>query len=186
MIHAQELGNSIHGIGAVRQDQDLADGGVQPPKTVEVTVLRPFLVRHLDVPVAADCGGRLSKGIQDRVEGTAQDGRNGLQQRCSPSAEAANSHPWWRPIAKGDSETARTVSMWERETRDRHVAPRTIQPTGRTRSGDTVGMCPPRPTLLDDVPRRSDEGVSPAVAADRLAEERMRSVGRLGTIRLPR
>jgi len=31
-----------------------------------------------------------------------------------------------------------------------------------------------------------DEGVSPAVAADRLAEERMRSVGRLATIRLPR
>jgi valine dehydrogenase (NAD+) len=30
------------------------------------------------------------------------------------------------------------------------------------------------------------EGVSPAVAADRLAEERMRSVGRLATIRLPR
>jgi valine dehydrogenase (NAD+) len=29
------------------------------------------------------------------------------------------------------------------------------------------------------------EGVSPAVAADRLAEERMRSVGRLATIRLP-
>ena len=31
-----------------------------------------------------------------------------------------------------------------------------------------------------------DEGVSPAVAADRLAEDRMRSVGRLATIRLPR
>jgi valine dehydrogenase (NAD+) len=31
-----------------------------------------------------------------------------------------------------------------------------------------------------------DEGVSPAVAADRLAEERMRAVGRLATIRLPR
>jgi valine dehydrogenase (NAD+) len=31
-----------------------------------------------------------------------------------------------------------------------------------------------------------EEGVSPAVAADRLAEERMRSVGRLATIRLPR
>jgi valine dehydrogenase (NAD+) len=31
-----------------------------------------------------------------------------------------------------------------------------------------------------------DEGVSPAVAADRLAEERMRSVGRLTAIRLPR
>jgi hypothetical protein len=30
------------------------------------------------------------------------------------------------------------------------------------------------------------EGVSPAVAADRLAEERMRSVGRLASIRLPR
>jgi valine dehydrogenase (NAD+) len=30
-----------------------------------------------------------------------------------------------------------------------------------------------------------DEGVSPAVAADRLAEDRMRSVGRLATIRLP-
>ena len=29
------------------------------------------------------------------------------------------------------------------------------------------------------------EGVSPAVAADRLAEERIRSVGRLATIRLP-
>jgi len=35
--------------------------------------------------------------------------------------------------------------------------------------------------------RAADEqGVSPAVAADRLAEERMRSVGRLDTIRLPR
>lgn len=34
--------------------------------------------------------------------------------------------------------------------------------------------------------RTADEGgVSPAVAADRLAEERMRSVGRLATIRLP-
>ena len=31
-----------------------------------------------------------------------------------------------------------------------------------------------------------EEGVSPAVAADRLAEERIRSVGRLATIRLPR
>jgi len=31
-----------------------------------------------------------------------------------------------------------------------------------------------------------EEGVSPAVAADRMAEERMRSVGRLATIRLPR
>jgi valine dehydrogenase (NAD+) len=31
-----------------------------------------------------------------------------------------------------------------------------------------------------------DEGVSPAVAADRLAEERMTAVGRLATIRLPR
>ncbi len=31
-----------------------------------------------------------------------------------------------------------------------------------------------------------EEGVSPAVAADRLAEERMASVGRLATIRLPR
>ncbi len=30
-----------------------------------------------------------------------------------------------------------------------------------------------------------DEGVSPAVAADRLAEERIRSVGRLATLRLP-
>ena len=29
------------------------------------------------------------------------------------------------------------------------------------------------------------DGVSPAVAADRLAEERMRAVGRLATIRLP-
>ena len=30
------------------------------------------------------------------------------------------------------------------------------------------------------------DGISPAVAADRLAEERIRSVGRLATIRLPR
>jgi len=30
------------------------------------------------------------------------------------------------------------------------------------------------------------EGVSPAVAADRLAEERIQAVGRLSTIRLPR
>ena len=42
-----------------------------------------------------------------------------------------------------------------------------------------------------DVTRRvlrtaDDEGVSPAVAADRLAEERIRSVGRLAAIRLPR
>jgi hypothetical protein len=35
--------------------------------------------------------------------------------------------------------------------------------------------------------RAADEnGVSPAVAADRLAEERIASVGRLATIRLPR
>ena len=35
--------------------------------------------------------------------------------------------------------------------------------------------------------READEaGVAPAVAADRLAEERMRSVGRRATIRLPR
>ncbi len=31
-----------------------------------------------------------------------------------------------------------------------------------------------------------EQGVSPAVAADRLAEERMAAVGRLQTIRLPR
>ena len=31
-----------------------------------------------------------------------------------------------------------------------------------------------------------DEGVSPAIAADRLAEERIAAVGRLATIRLPR
>ena len=41
-----------------------------------------------------------------------------------------------------------------------------------------------------DVARRvfrtaDEQGVSPAVAADRLAEERMRSVGRLATIRVP-
>jgi valine dehydrogenase (NAD+) len=30
-----------------------------------------------------------------------------------------------------------------------------------------------------------DDGVSPAVAADRIAEERMRSIGRLAIIRLP-
>jgi valine dehydrogenase (NAD+) len=30
-----------------------------------------------------------------------------------------------------------------------------------------------------------EQGVSPAVAADRIAEDRMRSVGRLATIRLP-
>jgi valine dehydrogenase (NAD+) len=35
--------------------------------------------------------------------------------------------------------------------------------------------------------RAADEaGVSPAVAADRLAQERIASVGRLATIRLPR
>ena len=32
----------------------------------------------------------------------------------------------------------------------------------------------------------ADEHISPAVAADRLAEERMRAVGRLATLRLPR
>ena len=32
---------------------------------------------------------------------------------------------------------------------------------------------------------KDDEGVSPAVAADRLAEERIHAVGRLATIRLP-
>jgi valine dehydrogenase (NAD+) len=31
-----------------------------------------------------------------------------------------------------------------------------------------------------------EEAVSPALSADRLAEERIRSVGRLATIRLPR
>jgi valine dehydrogenase (NAD+) len=30
-----------------------------------------------------------------------------------------------------------------------------------------------------------EEGISPALAADRMAEERMRAVGRLATIRLP-
>ncbi len=41
-------------------------------------------------------------------------------------------------------------------------------------------------TTLRVLQAAEDEGVSPAVAADRLAEERMASVGRLATIRLPR
>jgi len=48
----------------------------------------------------------------------------------------------------------------------------------------TLGVwLPPSPAAQTSGPL---QGVSPAVAADRLAEERMRTVGRLATIRLPR
>jgi valine dehydrogenase (NAD+) len=59
------------------------------------------------------------------------------------------------------------------------------------RHGFSFARAEAKATTIYDVALRvfaaaSEEGVSPAVAADRLAEERMRSVGRLATIRLPR
>jgi valine dehydrogenase (NAD+) len=58
------------------------------------------------------------------------------------------------------------------------------------RHGFSFARAEAKTTTVFDVARRvfetaEAEGVSPAVAADRLAEERMRSVGRLATIRLP-
>ncbi|RBY92932.1 Glu/Leu/Phe/Val dehydrogenase [Blastococcus sp. TF02A-30] len=59
------------------------------------------------------------------------------------------------------------------------------------RHGFSFARAQAKASGIFDVARRvfelaDDEGVSPAVAADRLAEERMRSVGRLAAIRLPR
>jgi valine dehydrogenase (NAD+) len=59
------------------------------------------------------------------------------------------------------------------------------------RHGFSFARAEAKATTIFDVALRvfaaaQAEGVSPAVAADRLAEERMRSVGRLATIRLPR
>jgi valine dehydrogenase (NAD+) len=59
------------------------------------------------------------------------------------------------------------------------------------RHGFSFARAEARTTTIYDVALRvfttaEAEGVSPAVAADRLAEERMTSVGRLATIRLPR
>jgi valine dehydrogenase (NAD+) len=59
------------------------------------------------------------------------------------------------------------------------------------RHGFSFTRAQTRASGIFDVARRvfraaDEEGVSPAVAADRLAEERMRTVGRLATIRLPR
>ena len=59
------------------------------------------------------------------------------------------------------------------------------------RHGFSFARAEAKATSIFDVALRvfaaaDTEGVSPAVAADRLAEERMRSVGRLATIRLPR
>ena len=59
------------------------------------------------------------------------------------------------------------------------------------RHGFSFARAQARATGIFDVALRvfraaDEEGVSPAVAADRLAEERIRSVGRLATIRLPR
>jgi valine dehydrogenase (NAD+) len=52
-------------------------------------------------------------------------------------------------------------------------------PRAQTRAGGIFGVA------LQVFQAADAEGVSPAVAADRLAEERMTSVGRLATIRLP-
>ncbi|MCW2536582.1 MAG: vdh [Modestobacter sp.] len=59
------------------------------------------------------------------------------------------------------------------------------------RHGFSFARAEAKTTMIFDVALRvfaaaDAEGVSPAVAADRLAEERMSSVGRLSTIRLPR
>jgi valine dehydrogenase (NAD+) len=59
------------------------------------------------------------------------------------------------------------------------------------RHGFSFARAAAKATTIYDVALRVfaaavDERVSPAVAADRLAEERMRSVGRLATIRVPR
>ncbi len=59
------------------------------------------------------------------------------------------------------------------------------------RHGFSFARAEAKATAIRDVALRvfaaaDADGVSPAVAADRLAEERMRSVGRLATIRLPR
>jgi valine dehydrogenase (NAD+) len=59
------------------------------------------------------------------------------------------------------------------------------------RHGFSFARAEAKTTTIFDVALRvfrqaEDDGVSPAVAADRLAEERMRDVGRLATIRLPR
>ncbi|WP_222270167.1 Glu/Leu/Phe/Val family dehydrogenase [Modestobacter marinus] len=59
------------------------------------------------------------------------------------------------------------------------------------RHGFSFARAEAKATTIFDVALRvfrqaDDDGVSPAVAADRLAEERMRDVGRLATIRLPR
>ena len=59
------------------------------------------------------------------------------------------------------------------------------------RHGFSFARAEAKATTIFDVALRvfaaaEADGVSPAVAADRLAEERMRSVGRLATIRLPR
>ncbi|WP_369133049.1 Glu/Leu/Phe/Val dehydrogenase [Modestobacter sp. I12A-02662] len=58
------------------------------------------------------------------------------------------------------------------------------------RHGFSFARAEAKATTIFDVALRvfrqaEDDGVSPAVAADRLAEERMRDVGRLATIRLP-
>ena len=59
------------------------------------------------------------------------------------------------------------------------------------RHGFSYARAEARATTIHDVALRvfaaaEADGVSPAVAADRMAEERMASVGRLATIRLPR
>jgi valine dehydrogenase (NAD+) len=59
------------------------------------------------------------------------------------------------------------------------------------RHGFSFARAEAKTTTIFDVALRvfdaaEADGVSPAVAADQLAEERMRSVGRLATIRLPR
>jgi hypothetical protein len=96
----------------------------------------------------------------------------------------------WKYINAGISEKRMTVSS--------HSARSTM--TGEC-SGDTRRSCQERhdeqaaatrtPVAdgIFDIALRvfhvaDEEGVSPAVAADRLAEERMASIGRLATIRL--
>jgi valine dehydrogenase (NAD+) len=73
---------------------------------------------------------------------------------------------------------------------ERHGLPGTLPLIAPAHSGFSFGRAKAKVTRIYDtalrVFRAADaDGVSPALAADRLAEERMRAVGRLATIRVP-
>ena len=73
----------------------------------------------------------------------------------------------------------------------RHAPPAGLQQVEDERHGFSFARAQSKTTSIFDVALRvfqaaDAEGVSPAVAADRLAEERIQAVGRLATIRLPR